>query len=170
VRYALRGFRQSPGFALTVIGTIGLALGLNTTMFSVFNAYVLRPLAVRDPYSLYQFYWQKKDHTGHRFTWSEYSDLASQKSIFRSVIAFRSDLVSLSGEAVVWQTPLYGIGIAAALAVAPLFAHQLSAVDPFEPAAYGSAVLIVALAAGIACWHPSRRAAAVDPTSTLRCD
>ena len=35
VRYALRGFRKSPGFALAVVGTIGAALGLNTTAFTV---------------------------------------------------------------------------------------------------------------------------------------
>jgi hypothetical protein len=53
LRYAVRGFRKTPAFALTVIGTIGLALGLNTTVFSVFNAYLLKPHAVRDPYGLY---------------------------------------------------------------------------------------------------------------------
>jgi hypothetical protein len=55
VRYALRGFRKSPGFALTVIGTLALGLGVLATSFSVFNALVLRPFAVRDPYSLYAF-------------------------------------------------------------------------------------------------------------------
>ena len=44
--YALRGFRRSPGFVFTVVATIGLALGLNTTIFTVFNAYVLRPFDV----------------------------------------------------------------------------------------------------------------------------
>ena len=43
VRYALRRVRRSPGFALGVIGAIGLGIGLNTTMFMVFNAYALRP-------------------------------------------------------------------------------------------------------------------------------
>src|SRR6202035_1781862 len=42
LRYAVRGCRKTPAFALTVIGTIGLALGLNTTVFSVFNAYLLK--------------------------------------------------------------------------------------------------------------------------------
>src|SRR5690349_19053533 len=32
VRYACRGIRRAPGFALTVIGTIGLGLGINTTL------------------------------------------------------------------------------------------------------------------------------------------
>src|SRR5690242_16810080 len=53
IRYALRGFRRSPAFVLTVIATIALGLGINAAVFTIFNAYVLRPAAVRDPYSLY---------------------------------------------------------------------------------------------------------------------
>ena len=47
LRYAVRGFRKTPAFALTVIGTIGLALGLNTTVFTVFDSYMLKPYSVR---------------------------------------------------------------------------------------------------------------------------
>src|SRR5215813_10322152 len=53
IRYAWRGIRRSPAFALTVVGTIGLGLGVNTTLFTVFNQYIFRPLAVPDPYGLY---------------------------------------------------------------------------------------------------------------------
>src|ERR1039458_7386881 len=38
LRYALRGFRKSPGFALTVTGTLALGLGTLATAFSMFNA------------------------------------------------------------------------------------------------------------------------------------
>ena len=57
IRYALRSFRRSPGFVLTVAGTIALGLGLNLALFTLFNAYVLRPISIRDPYSLYGFTW-----------------------------------------------------------------------------------------------------------------
>ncbi len=87
IRYALRGFRKSPGFALAVVGTIGAALGLNTTVFTVFNAYVLRPFAVHDPWSLYRFTWMSKNGAGHRFSWSQYQDVAGRKSPFSDVIA-----------------------------------------------------------------------------------
>ena len=60
IRYAWRSFRRAPGFAITVILTIALALGLNTMAFTIFNAYVLRPLAVRDPSSLYQITWRDR--------------------------------------------------------------------------------------------------------------
>src|SRR5512133_3628318 len=54
LRYALKGFVRTPGFALTVVVTIALGLGLNTSLFTIFNAYVLQPLRVSDPYRLYQ--------------------------------------------------------------------------------------------------------------------
>src|SRR5437660_8184086 len=72
VRYALRGFRRTPGFALTVVATIALGLGLNTTLFTIFNAYVLRPVAARDPYSQYLLYWTVKSSEDQRRTCHEY--------------------------------------------------------------------------------------------------
>src|SRR5260221_223812 len=60
VRYAIRGFRRAPTFALTVVATIALGLGLNTTVFTISNPYVLRPVAGRDPYSLYGFFWENR--------------------------------------------------------------------------------------------------------------
>jgi hypothetical protein len=52
IRYALRSFRRSPGFVFTVAGTIALCLGLNLALFTLFNAYVLSPISIRDRYSL----------------------------------------------------------------------------------------------------------------------
>jgi hypothetical protein len=88
LRYAVRGFRKTPAFALTVIGTIGLALGLNTAVFSVFNAYLLKPHAVRDPYGLYWFTWVTANGQGHSFNWWEYEELCRQKGVFSDVMAY----------------------------------------------------------------------------------
>src|SRR5260370_22491062 len=72
VRYAFRGFLLAPTFALTVLLTIALALGLNTTVFTIFNAYVLRPLEVRDPYALYEASWADRVSPYHSFSWYQY--------------------------------------------------------------------------------------------------
>src|SRR5258708_21372417 len=85
VRYALRGFRRTPGFAVTVVATIGLGLGLNTALFSFFNAYVLRPLAVRDPHQLYRFTWINRSGAGHRFAFGEYRDFARENPAFSEI-------------------------------------------------------------------------------------
>jgi predicted permease len=49
VRYALRTMRRQPGFAATIVVTLALALAVNTVIFTIVNAAVLRPLPVRDP-------------------------------------------------------------------------------------------------------------------------
>ena len=49
VRYAWRGLRANPAFAATAMLTLAVGLALVTVIFAVFNAYVLRPFAVRDP-------------------------------------------------------------------------------------------------------------------------
>ena len=85
-RHALRSFRRTPVFADTVIGTIGLALGLNTALFTIFNAYVLQPYTVRDPYSLYAIAWNTKIG-GRGLTWQEFKDLQRQNPALSDVIA-----------------------------------------------------------------------------------
>src|SRR5207244_328225 len=49
VRYALRGVRRQPGFAITAIVTLGLGIGANTAIFSLLNPVLFRPLHANEP-------------------------------------------------------------------------------------------------------------------------
>ena len=54
IRFAVRVMRRAPLFSLTVIFTVAVAIIANTTIFSVVNTVLLKPLPFRNPDRLIQ--------------------------------------------------------------------------------------------------------------------
>jgi putative ABC transport system permease protein len=103
IRYAARGLTRTPGFAIAVIAAIGLGIGLNTTLFTVFNAYVLRPHAVRDPYSLHAVVVFEKGSMGRFLKLDEWESLREQTAVLSDVLAFDNFGADLAGRSVFAQ-------------------------------------------------------------------
>ena len=58
LRFAARGLRKSPGFAVMAITCIALCIGVTTTIFSAVNAILIRPLPYHDADKLLAVYSQ----------------------------------------------------------------------------------------------------------------
>src|SRR4030095_414240 len=55
LRYGARVLLNHPGFTITAALTLALGIGVNTALFTVFDALMLKPLPVKDPDSLVSF-------------------------------------------------------------------------------------------------------------------
>jgi predicted permease len=97
LRYAWRGLRRSPAFMATTVLTLAVGLGLITVVFTIFDAYVLRPFAVRDPFSLHVLGWEARDAQGWRFSWREFHDARGRTDLFDDVSAEITQFVSSDG-------------------------------------------------------------------------
>src|SRR5689334_14099231 len=99
--YSIRGLARERSFTVTTIGTLTVALTLVTVVFAVFNAYVLRPYAVRDPYSLYELRWSARNEgggsAGRTFRWADYQELSRRQDLFDDVIGERNREVPADG-------------------------------------------------------------------------
>jgi predicted permease len=52
IRYGVRNLTHNPGFALVAMLTLALGIGANTTIFSILNNTILKPIAFPDPSKL----------------------------------------------------------------------------------------------------------------------
>jgi len=99
-RYALRGLRRSPGFAATVILTLGLGIGANAAMFGVIDRLMFRPFPyLRDPDTVHRVYltWHDRERslTQSATEYTRYLDLVKFTRSFSQFAGFTTRTVAV---------------------------------------------------------------------------
>jgi len=88
LRLALRQLRKAPGFALTAVLTLALAIGANAVVFSVLNALVLRPLKVPNAENLYMVERVYGSDTSPSQSYPDYRDMRDKNRSFDALITY----------------------------------------------------------------------------------
>ena len=99
LRYAFRMLIKSPGFTLIAVVALGLGIGANTAIFSVFNGMLWRPLPVKDPHQLVVL--AKKSRTVDfplNLSYPDFLDYRQLKTVFSDVIIYAPSPVNLEAE------------------------------------------------------------------------
>ena len=146
LRFSLRHLRKSPGFTITAVLTLAMAIGANAVVFSVLNGLILRPLNVPQAKTLYSVE-NSGDILGHSYP--DYLDLRDRNRSFDDLAGYSITQAALNtGEG---PNPVWGVEASGnyfdALQIQPFLGRFFHAPDEHGP---NSAPYIVL---SYAYWH-----------------
>src|SRR2546430_6180358 len=96
-RLACRSLVTAPIVSAVAILSIALGIGANTTIFSLINALLLRPLPVSAPERLVNVHATSADGSSfHSFSYPDYIDYRDQSEVFDGLSAYTINTYSLN--------------------------------------------------------------------------
>ena len=97
IRLGVRMLSKNPGFTAIAVLVLGLGVGVNTAIFSLVNAFLLRPMAVDKPDELVSCYGKNTKSNSYRaFSYPEYCDLRDRSTVFANLLAHDVAMVGLT--------------------------------------------------------------------------
>ena len=104
LRYAVRAMRRQPAFSIAAILTLGLGIGFNTALFSIFYSLGFRAFDVRDGHRLVNVYHVLEGERGRPV--HGFSEMISWQDFQAHAAAIRSDNSRIESAAVYATTEL----------------------------------------------------------------
>jgi macrolide transport system ATP-binding/permease protein len=93
IRYGFRGLLKRPAFSIIALITLALGIGVNTSLFTLFNIF-MRPKPVKDPASLVQLTYEGTRRDDY-FSFQSYTYVRDHTEVFSDVIANFQDKLLL---------------------------------------------------------------------------
>jgi macrolide transport system ATP-binding/permease protein len=98
LRYGVRMLGKRPGFTAVVVFTLALGIGVNTTIFSIFNLF-LRPLPVKDPDTIVRLEYRATTRWGQgAFSYPDYLHFRDNARSYAGLIAWDGNVFLLDSE------------------------------------------------------------------------
>lgn len=99
LRYAARSLWKSPMFTAVAIASLALGIGVNTAVFNLVSAVLLRPLPVPNPEQLVSMYTLDRKSPGFlSCSYPNYKDYRDHNRVFSGLLLFSSLPVNLTGK------------------------------------------------------------------------
>jgi len=96
--YSLRALVKNRGFAVAAVLSLGLGIGANTTIFTLLNAVLLRPLPVKEPWRLAALNTLDPRNPGlWPCSYPNYQDYRDHNQVFSSLLLYSSLSLNLTG-------------------------------------------------------------------------
>jgi len=111
IHYSIRGLRKRPGFTLLVVLVLAFAIAANTSIFSIVNAVILKPLSFRDPDHLVWIWATRKNVNRAFFSIPNFIDTRDQNQTLAEVAPLAIWPANLTGQGEAERLP--GVRISA---------------------------------------------------------
>jgi hypothetical protein len=97
IRYGLRMLSKSPGFTAVAVLTLALGIGVNTAIFSLVDAVLLRPLPYKDASRLVILTETIHRSPGTPVSYPHFLDWQQPGGAFETMAAFRHERINITG-------------------------------------------------------------------------
>jgi len=97
IKYGVRWLRKNPGFAVLAVLTLAVGIGVNTAMFSIVNAVLLRPLPFPEADRIVWMAESGREVTDRWVSYPNFVDWRARNQSFESMSTFRGFSVNLTG-------------------------------------------------------------------------